>query len=220
MAILRLPLADEIGNRLRARILRGELQPGQRLTEQGVAQEMGTSPGPVREAFSSLAREGLIISLPHRGTFVSEVSEHEAKTAYYVREVLEPHIAELAMASMTPAAVERLSEKITEMRGAAKRKDFTGLMAADMEFHGLLYELAGGQFLTKVWGPIQLTIRKFAVVAAPHYYRQREVVDTIADHEHLLDLLRGSDSASLKKEYARHLVDLWKRMREAANSKS
>ena len=220
MAIERLPLADEIGKRLRDQILGGQLAPGERLTEQGVARLMGTSPGPVREAFSALAREGLIISLPHRGTFVSEVSEDEAKIAYDVREVLEPHVAELAMARLTPHGIDQLTDRISEMRNAARRKDFTALMAADMRFHGFLYELAGGKLLASVWAPIQLTIRKFAVIAAPHYYRDRDVKDTVGDHELLLKLLQEGDGQTLRREYSRHLHDLWSRIQEAASDHS
>src|SRR3954467_11942345 len=78
----RTSLSEAIRLHLREQILSGELAMGQRITEQGLAESMGTSAGPVREAFVSLTHEGLLISLPNRGTFVSSVSEEEARGAY------------------------------------------------------------------------------------------------------------------------------------------
>ena len=101
--LTRQSLADAIRARLREQILSGEMAMGQRLTEQGVAEAMGTSAGPVREAFASLTYEGLLMSLPNRGTFVSSVSEEEARGAYDVRQRL-GYAFELARSRLTPAA--------------------------------------------------------------------------------------------------------------------
>jgi DNA-binding GntR family transcriptional regulator len=96
---------------------------------------MGTSPGPVREAFSALAREGLVISLRHRGTFVSAVSEQEAKTAYDLRAWIEPHVMELALHKLPSPLTQELEQKLVEMRAAAKRKDFPAVMRAVPRSH-------------------------------------------------------------------------------------
>jgi len=213
MTIARVYLAEEIGTRLRDQILTGKLEPGQRLTEQGVAREMGTSPGPVREAFSALSREGLLISLPHRGTFVSEVSEHEARTAYDVRALLEPYVMRQAADRVTPEVVEELQGLIGQMREARENKDFPATMVADLAFHGRIYELGGGPLLAKIWSIIEVTILKFAVVAAPQYYR--DTGPTIADHDHLLHLLTTKDVDALAAETSRHLNDLWNRIYSA-----
>jgi DNA-binding GntR family transcriptional regulator len=215
--IKRLPLGDEIANRLRDRILKGELEAGYRLTENGVATEMGTSPGPVREAFSALAREGLVISLPHRGTFVSAISEQEAKSAYDLRAWIEPHVMEQALRRLPPSVIHELRDKLDEMRAAWGRRDWPALMVADLEFHGCLYEFVGGQMLAKIWRVIQGTILKFAVVAAPQYYEDRDMNATVADHEHLLELLQRGEAAELRQDTSRHLGDLWKRI-QAANA--
>jgi DNA-binding GntR family transcriptional regulator len=213
VTITRVYLAEEIGNRLRDQILTGKLEPGQRLTEQAVAREMGTSPGPVREAFSALCREGLLISLPHRGTFVSEVSEHEARTAYDVRALLEPYVMERATERLTPEVVEELSDLIAQMRKASENKDFPATMVADLAFHGRIYELGGGPLLAKIWSTIRITILKFAVVAAPQYYR--DTGPTVADHDYLLHLLETKDVEVLRAETSRHLNDLWNRIYSA-----
>jgi DNA-binding GntR family transcriptional regulator len=213
--IKRLPLGDEIANNLRDRILKGELQAGYRLTENGVAGEMGTSPGPVREAFAALAREGLVISLPHRGTFVSAVSEQEAKAAYDLRAWIEPHVMEQAFQKLPGALIQELRQKLVDMRAASQRRDFAALMAADLEFHGRLYEFVGGQMLANIWRVIEVTILKFAVVASPQYYEVRDIDAAVAGHEGLLDLLQHGDPQELRRVTSEHLGDLWKRIQAA-----
>ncbi len=215
VVIARVPLSDEIENRLRDQILTGKLQPGQRLTEQGVAREMGTSQGPVREAFSALVREGLLISLPHRGTFVSAVSEQEARTAYQVRGLLEPYAMEQALSHITPRDLRDLGAIIVRMREAAQREDFPAAMAADLEFHGRLYELGGGAVLAKIWSIVSVMILKFALVAAPQYYHDLDT--TIADHERILRLLETGEVETLRDETLTHLNDIWTRISSASD---
>jgi DNA-binding GntR family transcriptional regulator len=208
-------MGEEIANHLRDRILKGELEAGYRLTESGVASEMGTSPGPVREAFSALAREGLVISLPHRGTFVSAVSEQEAKAAYDLRAWIEPYVMEQALGNLPAAVIQELRDKLAEMTAAHRRNDFAALMTADLEFHGRVYEFVGGQMLAKIWNVIQFTILKFAVVASPQYYEARDINASVADHEHLLELLQHGEGQVLRENTSRHLGDLWKRIQVA-----
>src|SRR5436190_1326390 len=97
----RLSLVEEISAELRKRILAGELVSGDRIREMAVAREFQTSQGPVREAFALLRQEGLLISLPRRGTFVSDVSVQDARDAYEIRLLLEPYVIERALARMT-----------------------------------------------------------------------------------------------------------------------
>lgn len=219
MALTRLPLGDEIANHLRRRILGGEFKAGRRLTEKGIAAEMGTSPGPVREAFATLTREGLLISLPHRGTFVSPVSENEARAAYDLRAWIEPYVMETVSRNASSQLIGELRLRVAAMRAADKRKDFSALMGADLEFHARLYEAAGGSVLAKIWKVIATEILKFALIAAPHYYRARELSDTVEDHQRLITLLLSGDDFALRQESLRHLTDLWKRIEASSASR-
>src|SRR6266496_3398870 len=137
--LARMSLGEAIRTRLREQILSGELAMGQRLTEQAVAEEMGTSAGPVREAFASLCSEGLLMSLPHRGTFVSSVSQEEARGAYEIRHRLEPYAFELASKRLTPQLNAELDEIIARLREAAVRSDYGTIIGLDMRFHGIFY---------------------------------------------------------------------------------
>jgi len=203
-------LAEAIRARLREQILAGELAMGQRLTEQGVAEAMGTSAGPVREAFASLGREGLLISLPHRGTFVSSVSEEEARGAYEVRHRLEPYAFELASTRLTPEANAELDRLVSGLREAASRKDYATMIGLDMRFHGIFYAHSGNPILVAVWPLLEGTIRKFVAVAGPQYSRDYD--DLARRHEELLANLRKGDMKAVTRELADHGQDIWRHL--------
>lgn len=206
----RMSLADAIRARLREQILSGELAMGQRLTEQGVAVAMGTSAGPVREAFASLSREGLLISLPHRGTFVSSVSQEEARGAYEVRHRLEPYAFELASTRLTPEANVELDRLVAGLREAAGRRDYAVMISLDMRFHGVFYANSGNPILIAVWPLLEGTIRKFVAVAGPQY--SRDLDDLARRHEELLANVRKGDMKAVARELADHGQDIWRHL--------
>jgi DNA-binding GntR family transcriptional regulator len=203
-------LGEAIRARLREQILSGELAMGQRLTEQAIAEEMGTSAGPVREAFASLCSEGLLMSLPHRGTFVSSVSQEEARGAYEVRHRLEPYAFELASRQLTPEINAELDEIIARLREAALRKDYGEIIGLDMRFHGIFYANSGNPILVAVWPLLEGTIRKFVAVAGRQY--SRDYNDLVRRHEQLLANVRAGDMAAVTRELAEHGQDIWRHL--------
>lgn len=210
--IRRLSLADEIRFSLREQILSGELAPGERLTEQGVADEMGTSAGPVREAFARLAAEGLLISLPHRGTFVSSVSTDEARGAYEVRARLEPYAAECFMARMNESDDEALEQIVTDYRAAAASGDYAAMIPIDMRFHEHLFMRSGNATLAAIWPLLEVTIRKFIVVAGPQY--DRDYDELVRKHDELLEEIKARNVKAVSRLLAAHGQDLWRHLDE------
>jgi DNA-binding GntR family transcriptional regulator len=208
--LARMSLGEAIRARLRERILSGELAMGQRLTEQAIADEMGTSAGPVREAFASLCSEGLLMSLPHRGTFVSSVSQEEARGAYEVRHRLEPYAFELASKRLTPELYAELDGLIARLREAALRKDYGEIIGLDMRFHGIFYLNSGNPILVAVWPLLEGTIRKFVAVAGRQY--SRDYNDLVRRHEELLANVRVGDMAAVARELAEHGQDIWRHL--------
>lgn len=208
--INRSSLAEEIRRALRELILAGKLQPGQRLTEQQVARDMGTSQGPVREAFATLCQEGLLISLPHRGTFVSAVSESEARMVYALRELIEPHVVEMAQPRMTDHHFKTLEADLADMRSAAAAADVQRHIAADVRFHGRLYTLAGSAILNSTWENLSATMRQFVALVAPLYVTN--LGDAADSHVRLIELLRVGDIEALKSEVTDHVQNIWKRI--------
>lgn len=208
--LARLSLSDAIRARLREQILSGELAMGQRLTEQGVAEAMGTSAGPVREAFASLTYEGLLMSLPNRGTFVSSVSEGEARGAYDVRQRLEVYAFELARDRLTAEANRELDDLVTALKEAALRSDYPTMIGLDMRFHGIFYAHSGNPILIAIWPLLEGTIRKFVSVAGPQY--TRDFNELALRHERLLADYRAGDTDAVERELAQHGQDIWRNL--------
>jgi DNA-binding GntR family transcriptional regulator len=211
--LARQSLADAIRSRLREQILSGELAMGQRLTEQGVAEAMGTSAGPVREAFASLTSEGLLMSLPNRGTFVSSVSEEEARSAYGIRQRIEFYAFELARDRLTAEANRELDELIAGLKAAALKSDYATMIGLDMRFHGIIYAHSGSPILAAMWPLLEGTIRKFVSVAGVQY--TRDFNGLALRHEKLLADYRHGDMAAVAEELAQHGQDIWSHLRPA-----
>jgi DNA-binding GntR family transcriptional regulator len=210
--ISRTSLAEEIRRRIREQVLSGELPPGARLTEQGIAESMGTSAGPVREAFAALTGEGLLISFRHRGTFVSSASREEIRNAYQIRFRLEPYAAALLLDRITPATIDHLSGFVEEMRTAAAEGDYPAMSAADMRFHGVFYTGSGSALLASIWPLLEGVVRKFMAVGPPQL--DVDLDEIVAKHELLLQHLAARDRVGLAAALDDHGRVLWRTIGE------
>lgn len=126
---------------LRDSILTGELKPGMRLSEQEIANAMGISRQPVREAFIRLAGEGLLEVWPQRGTFVSKISAEEVLDARFVREAVEADLIRLATVRADTGLVADLRANLAEQRNALS--DAARFLRLDEVFHRRIAEAAG-----------------------------------------------------------------------------
>jgi DNA-binding GntR family transcriptional regulator len=194
--------------RLRDEIVGGALAPGQRLVELDIARRMRTSQGPVREALVRLRAEGLILSLPHTGSFVSEISMEEARDAYQVRAMLERHALKLALPRMTQDAFTELERETQAMTRAVRRRRLAENIAHDMSFHRRIYEWAGSPTLLQLWDVLEVKIRKFAVVATVPLFRH-DPLRGANSHYALLAKMKAGYSPDLEAELDHHLAMIW-----------
>jgi len=127
-------IGTQLHRHLRGAIIRGELRPGQALSESEIAKQYSTSRQPVREAFIKLAEERLVAILPQRGTFVVKISVADVLDARFVREAIEVAVVQEAAASATPSAVKDLRDLIEQQKAVVhgRNEDF---LALDEEFH-------------------------------------------------------------------------------------
>ncbi len=132
---------------LRAAIIRGVYQPGQRLKQQELARTLGCSPVPVREALHRLAAEGFVVIDPQRGARVADFNSRELEEIYEVRMMLEGRAAQGAAEHMTPETARRLRAILDKMDAPdISPVDWVRL---NWEFHDGLYASAGQEFLRK-----------------------------------------------------------------------
>ena len=158
MSLTRTVLREQIRELLLERILKGELQPGDRIVELQIAQELGTSQAPVREALRELQSLGFVEHEPYRGTRVRRITEEELAEIYPVRAALEELAAQEA-ASRLDGKVGELETEFEAMREAADQGNLHDLAAHDATFHRLIVEAAGNRVLLDTWRTLRVEAR-------------------------------------------------------------
>src|SRR5438105_15055046 len=175
---------EEAYARILERIVSLEMPPGSVVNEARLRDELGIGRTPIREALQRLARENLVRSVPHRGTFVTDVNITDLARITEVRVVLEAHAARLA-AEKLAAADRKAIEELLELLGGGSVTDQRDLMELDQQMHRAIYRAARNPFLESTLERyFNLSLRLWYLVP-DHQVRLREAVD-----EHL-ELLRA-----------------------------
>ena len=165
MNLSRISLRTQIKEILLARIINGEYQPGDRLIELQIAQELGTSQAPVRECLRELEALGFVESAPYRGTRVRAATKAELTEIYPVRAALE-EVAARAAAQHFKGNVEALEAEFEAMRREAEKGDLYEETRHDVEFHRLIVEASGNRVLQDVWKSLRIEARTLISVLA------------------------------------------------------
>lgn len=133
-----LPLRDVVFKTLRQGILTGELKPGERLMEIHLANKLGVSRTPIREAIRKLELEGLVTMIPRRGAEVAQITEKSMKDVLEVRKVLDNLSVTLACERITEEEKEQLQDACADFEDAVKTGDFSMIAKTDVAFHDII----------------------------------------------------------------------------------
>lgn len=214
-AVSRTVLREQVKGILLQRIVSGELKPGERLVETRIAQELGTSQAPVREALRDLELLNLVDSEPFRGARVREFGDDELVEVYPVRAALEEVAARFAAARLN-GDVTALEAEVDAMRAAARSGDIQSLVEHDFAFHRLIVESAEMPILTQCWkllgveGRITLTL----------YNTWVEPEEAAELHVPLLEAIRARSAAKAGREARRHVEYFAKLVRSGTPARS
>lgn len=197
-----LPLRDVVFQTLRQAILRGELEPGERLMEIHLANRLGVSRTPIREAIRKLELEGLVVMIPRRGAIVASITEKDLKDVLEVRRTLEIMAGEIACERITPELLEQLKNTGHEFMVRKDTNDFTSLAEVDVKFHDIIYAATGNQRLISILNNLR-----------EHMYRYRlEYLKDTGSHERLnsehyeiYEGIRNGDKETVKAAIGRHI---------------
>jgi DNA-binding GntR family transcriptional regulator len=207
--LTRVVLREQVKEVLLARLLAREYEPGARLVETRIAQELGVSQAPVREALRDLEQLGLVKSEPFRGCSVRELSLEELLEAFPVRSALETLAVGLAAGEITDAELDRLADLIEQMRTA---KEPLAVSTADAAFHQTIVEAARNSTLTQLWERLQPHARTLISLTLPAASRHGSVAER---HEPILAALRRRDGEAAAAALREHLQDAADRLRPA-----
>jgi DNA-binding GntR family transcriptional regulator len=185
------------------RIVSGNYAPGSRLVETRIAQELGVSQAPVREALRDLEQLGCIVHEPFRGCSVRAFSAEELLEAFPVRAALEALAARLAAERISEPELLRLAELLETMRDAARRDDAHGQSQANASFHATIVRAARNATLERQWQLLEPFSRTFLTVSQPGL----DLLALSERHIPILDALRARDGDAAAVAMHQHLMD-------------
>lgn len=145
-----LPLRDVVFNTLRQAILTGELKPGERLMEIHLANRLGVSRTPIREAIRKLELEGLVTMIPRRGAEVAQITEKSMNDVLEVRRAVDALCVELACERITDEALADLKKACDNFENAVKTKDLKKIAQADVALHDIIVQATGNNRLIQL----------------------------------------------------------------------
>lgn len=198
-------LSDEVANRLRNAIRTGEFPLGTRLVERDLAERLGVSRIPVREAIQHLVEEGLVQKTPHRGTFVHSPTRNEIEEISSLRVLLECFVIERVIANWHPNHETRLRQIVQTMHRAAADNDLQRLFEQDYLFHNALWEIADHALLLEVVSGLRARINRFlgeATALLPASERKSH----IDSHDFMIDIIAKGNVVEAKTEITNHVL--------------
>lgn len=204
-----LPLRDVVFNTLRDAILSGKLLPGERLMENQLAEKLGVSRTPIREALRMLELENLVALVPRKGAQVLDMSEKDIKNVLEIRGSLEALAVELACDRMKAEQVSALKRLQQEFIAAYESRDYEKTAEADERFHDLIFEATENDKLIQIINNLRTQLYRYRItyLKVPGLIQvtgeqHDEIIRTIENHLRV----EGSQAASRHIKYQTEVI--------------
>lgn len=197
-----LPLRDVVFQTLRQAILRGELKPGERLMEIHLAQKLGVSRTPVREAIRKLELEGLVLMIPRKGAVVAEITISDLDDVLEVRMALEELAVKHACRRITEEELAALERLAMDFRNSLQGDDVGVCAQADMLFHDAIYEATRNARLIQILNNLREQMYRYRM----EYLKDRQShAHLLREHEEILQALKNHDEIAALEWISRHV---------------
>ena len=197
-----LPLREVVFNTLRRAILRGELVPGQRLMEIQLAEKMGVSRTPVREAIRKLELEGLVVMIPRKGAEVAHISGKNLRDVLEVRRALEELAGELACKRMTEEELRQLEKANHKFISVLGSDDITVIAQADEAFHGLIYRATDNDRLIQMVNHLREQMYRYRI---EHIKDRSQRKLLVQEHQEIMRALSARDVEATRRTIRNHI---------------
>ncbi|HWQ88654.1 MAG TPA: GntR family transcriptional regulator [Desulfitobacteriaceae bacterium] len=195
------PLREIVFESMRDAIISGVLKPGERLMEIQLAEEMGVSRTPVREAIRKLELEAFVIMIPRKGAYVAGVSHKDVADVFEIRAALEGLAAGLAAERITDNEIEQMERVLIFSEG--EENDLAKIVAQDTEFHDLLYKASHNNRLQQILANLQEQIQRFRATSLAVPGR---VLEAVKEHRAIVEALADHNSELAQELMTAHIV--------------
>lgn len=185
------PLREIVYEELKMQILTGKITPGTRMMEVELADDMGVSRTPVREAIRKLEKEGLVVIEPRRGAYASQISTKDMVDILEVRQTIEGLAASFAATRMNEEQKRELVKIYDEFNDAVESGNMKRMIATDACFHHLIVEASGNKLLISMVQQLQELVLRFRYLYYDDFRRAEKMPD---EHKHIMDaIIKGEE---------------------------
>ena len=197
-----LPLRDVVFNTLRQAILKGELAPGERLMEIQLAEKLGVSRTPIREAIRKLELEGLVLMIPRKGAEVAQITEKSLRDVLEVRRALENLAVQLACLRMSPQTLADLKAAARAFEEILGGEDVTAVAEADVAFHDVIYMATDNQRLISLLNNLREQMYRYRV----EYLKKKECHKQLLwEHQEIIRAIEAGEIDVATKITEQHI---------------
>jgi len=195
-------LAEDAAERIREAILAGDLRPGERLVEVRIAEQLGISRGPLREAFRVLRVEGLVVDVPNRGTFVVRLSPDDVREIFDLRAAVETRAAKTLARRASESELRELGILLDRLEAAAESGDVRAVARADLAFHDAVCRLSGNRRLHAVFARDVPTMQALIKIDDQLYH---SLAEAASEHRPLLSAIEAGDPETAAAGFEAHI---------------
>ena len=196
------PLREVVCEALRKAIRRGILRPGERLMEIQIAEDLGVSRTPVREAIRKLELEGYVVMIPRRGTYVASISIRDVNEIFEIRTALESLSNGLAATRITAEELEQLQRLLVMIGGYIKEGDMGKIVETDIHFHELMYQASRNRRLIGIIANLREQLTRFRTLSMSYPGRLEA---TLEEHRNIVEAIAKGDVKTAKKAAEVHM---------------
>lgn len=196
------PLRELVFESLREAIIQGKLGPGERLMEIQLAEEMGVSRTPVREAIRKLELEGLVVMIPRKGAYVAGLSLKDIADVFEIRRALEGLAAELASERATDEELEQMERYLVKISEEIEVGDVDKVVETDTGFHSLLYKASRNERLTQIISNLREQIQRSRTTSLSYPGRMKIAVE---EHRKIVEAVSARDGELARKLAHEHI---------------
>lgn len=208
------PLREVVFESVRGAIISGVLKPGERLMEVQMAEKLGVSRTPIREAIRKLELEGLVIMMPRKGAYVADLSLKDITDVLEIRAALEGLASGLAALRINDDEIQELNQVAKSFHQAIVEDDFNKILQGDIDFHDIIFKATRNEKLVQMNNNLREQVQRFRIM----YINQSNRSMTIAnDHFEIAKAISERDMDKAEKIAKRHIENAEKYILKEAN---
>lgn len=197
-----MPLREVVFNALRQAIIVGELKPGERLREEKLAEKMGVSRTPIREAIRKLELEGFVEMLPRKGAHVANLCVKDIMDVLEVRATLDGLATSLCAERITDSELEELKNINKAFSEYVKNENLQGSIKKDVEFHDIIYRSSRNDKLIQLINNLREQVQRFRIILLKDY---ENTIDLIKEHADIYEAVSSKNSDAARKAAQDHI---------------